>query len=108
MVEASATAVATLPVGGIKLILVYTGPTVAAGPQRPYAIRSADSGLTWSAEVTISDATSGPSYVTPAGFQEPYGEYGELRITPAGKTYATWGEGPNYTGSGGVWVNRIS
>lgn len=67
---------------------------------------STDGGATWSAEVLISDATSGPSYVTPTGFQEPYGDYGEIRVTPAGKTYGTWGEGPNYTGPGGVWVNR--
>jgi hypothetical protein len=58
--------------------------------------------------VNISDATSGPSYVTPTGFQEPYGDYGEIRVTPAGKTYTAWGEGPNYTGPGGVWINRTT
>ena len=30
-------------------------------------------------------------YVTPTGFQEPYGDYGEIRITPAGKTYRDLG-----------------
>ncbi len=145
-----------------NLALSYTGPTVSAGPQRPYVIRSSDGGVTWSApvdvggptggagagftsitgtgtrdfrmffmdsrngvdawntyyrrstdggatwsaEVNISDATSGPSYVTPTGFQEPYGDYGEIRITAAGITYAVWGEGPNYTGPGGCWYNR--
>lgn len=147
-----------------NLVLTYTGPTVASGPQRPYVIRSTnggvtwsspvdvggptggvgagftavvgtgngdfrmffndsrdgvdawnvfyrrstDGGATWSTEVKISDAASGPSYVTPTGFQEPYGDYGEIRVTPAGKTYGTWGEGPNYTGPGGVWVNQTT
>lgn len=71
-----------------------------------YYRRSTDGGATWSPEVLISDATSGPSYVTPTGFQEPYGDYGEIRVTPAGQSYGTWGEGPNYTGPGGVWINR--
>jgi hypothetical protein len=144
-----------------KLVLTYTGPTVAKGPQRAYALRSSDNGVTWSApvdvagpagansnftaiagrgngdfrmffmddrngvdnwntwyrtssdggatwsaEVDISDATSGPSYVHPTGFGEPYGDYGEIAITAAGKAYATWGEGPDYTGPGGVWINH--
>jgi hypothetical protein len=144
-----------------RLVLTYTGPTVAKGPQRAYALRSADKGLTWSApvdvagpsgananftavagrgsgdfrmyfmddrngadnwntwyrsssdggatwtpEVKISDATAGPSYVHPTGFGEPYGDYGEIAITAAGQTYATWGEGIDYTGPGGVWLNH--
>lgn len=147
---------------GGKLVLTYTGPTVAKGPQRAYALRSSDGGVTWSvpvdvggpagananftavagrgngdfrmylmddrngadawntwyrassdggatwsAEVKISDATAGPSYVHPNGFGEPYGDYGEIAVTAAGKTYATWGEGPDYDGPGGVWVNRL-
>ena len=146
-----------------KLVLTYTGPTVAQGPQRAYAIRSTDggatwsnpvdvggpqgananfsaiagtgngdfrmffmddrngadswntwyrtstdAGATWSVEVKISDATSGPSYVNATGFGEPYGDYGEIGITAAGKTIATWGEGPDYTGPGGCWVNRTT
>ncbi|MBV1854826.1 sialidase family protein [Catellatospora tritici] len=146
---------------GGKLVLTYTGPTVAKGPQRVYAIRSADGGLTWSApqdlggpsgananfsaitgrgtgdfrmyfmdsrngpdawntwyrastdggvtwsaEVRISDATAGPAYVTTGGFFEPYGDYGEIATTSTGKTVAVWGEGPDYRGPGGVWINR--
>jgi hypothetical protein len=68
--------------------------------------RSADGGLTWSPAVRISDATSGAPYKTAAGYAEVYGDYGEMAITNAGKTIATWGEGINYTGPGGVWVNR--
>jgi len=146
-----------------KLVLVYTGPTVAKGPQRVYVLRSTDSAATWSApldvggaaganaafpaiagtgngdfrlffmdsrngadawntfyrsssnggvswapEVKISDATSGPAYVSPSGFGEPYGDYGQICITSTGKTFAVWGEGPDYVGPGGVWFNRTT
>jgi hypothetical protein len=68
--------------------------------------RSTDGGATWTAEVKISDATAGPAYVNATGFGEPYGDYGEICITSTGQTIATWGEGPDYTGPGGVWLNR--
>jgi len=68
--------------------------------------RSGDGGVTWSAPVRISDATSGAPYKTAAGYAEVYGDYGEMGITNTGKTIATWGEGISYTGPGGVWVNR--
>jgi hypothetical protein len=67
---------------------------------------STDGGATWSAAVKISDATSGAPYKTAAGFKEVYGDYGEIAITSAGKTIATWGEGDSWTGPGGVWFNR--
>ena len=67
---------------------------------------STNGGATWSVPVRISDATSGAAYKTAAGFAEVYGDYGEIAITSAGKTIATWGEGTSYDGPGGVWVNR--
>ena len=39
------------------------------------------------------------------GFAEIYGDYGEIDVTSAGKTIATWGEGFSYTGPGGTWFN---
>ncbi|MCI0686950.1 MAG: glycoside hydrolase [Sporichthyaceae bacterium] len=145
------------------LVLAYTGPTVAKGPQRIWARsstdsgaswsapvdlggaagsnsnfaalaatangdfrmfymqdtgtgdtwntlfrRSTDGGATWTAAVDIADATSGPPYVTPAGFLEPYGDYGEIAVSPGGGTFATWGQGPSYDGPGGTWINRTS
>ena len=36
---------------------------------------------------------------------EVYGDYGEIAVTNAGKTVATWGEGFSYTGPGGTWFN---
>jgi hypothetical protein len=68
--------------------------------------RSTDGGVSWSAPIRISDATSGAPYKTAAGYAEVYGDYGEIAITSVGKTIATWGEGISYTGPGGVWVNR--
>ena len=67
---------------------------------------SGDLGVTWSAPVRISDATSGTSYKSADGFLEVYGDYGEIAVTSAGKTVAVWGEGPSYNGPGGVWFNR--
>jgi len=63
-------------------------------------------GTTWSGPVRISDATSGASYKTANGFAEPYGDYGEIAITSAGKTIAIWAEGTSYNGPGGAWFNR--
>jgi hypothetical protein len=67
---------------------------------------SADGGVTWAAPVNISDAISGAGYKTAAGFQEFYGDYGEIAITSAGKTIGVWGEAFSYTGPGGTWFNR--
>ena len=68
--------------------------------------RSADGGLTWTAPVNISDVTSGTAYKTAAGFLEPYGDYGEIDVTSAGKTIGVWSEGVSYIGPGGTWLNR--
>ena len=39
------------------------------------------------------------------GFDEIYGDYGEVAVTNTGKTIVTWGEGFSYTGPGGTWFN---
>jgi hypothetical protein len=71
-----------------------------------YYRSSTTGGQTWSAPVKISDAVSGADYKNANGFLEPYGDYGEVAITSAGKTIAVWGEGFSWTGPGGVWLNR--
>jgi hypothetical protein len=68
--------------------------------------RSADGGATWAPAVRISDAISGAAYKDAAGFDEIYGDYGEIAFTNTGKAIAIWGEGFSYTGPGGAWVNR--
>jgi hypothetical protein len=68
---------------------------------------SSNRGATWSAPVKLNDAPGGAAaYVNNDGsFQEIYGDYGEIAITSAGKTIATWGEGLSWTGPGGTWFN---
>jgi hypothetical protein len=67
---------------------------------------STDGGRTWTAPVKISDAASGADYKHADGFDELYGDYGEIAITSNGMSIATWGEAFSYTGPGGVWFNR--
>jgi hypothetical protein len=66
---------------------------------------SSDLGRTWSKRVLLSDATTGAGYKHPDGFQEVYGDYGEIAITSSGKTFAAWGESFSYLGPGGTWFN---
>ena len=69
---------------------------------------SSNGGRSWSSPVKIDDASTGdgnPGYLNANGFDEIYGDYGEIAITSAGKTFATWGEGFSYTGPGGTWFN---
>jgi BNR repeat-like domain len=65
-----------------------------------------DLGATWSPREKLSDATSGTVYKHPGGFDEVYGDYGEIAITSDGHTIGVWGEGKSYYGPGGVWFNR--
>jgi hypothetical protein len=67
---------------------------------------SSDGGVHWSPAVKISDLTSGAAYKQADGFDEVYGDYGEIAITNEGRSIATWGEGLSYDGPGGVWFNR--
>lgn len=68
---------------------------------------STDGGATWSADVKLSDATSGASYVSAAGFAAPYGDYDAIAITNLGKSVAAMGEGADFTaGPGNIWFNR--
>ena len=70
---------------------------------------STDGGQTWSAEADISDADTGATYKTAAGFASEYGDYGAIDITNTGKTVAVWGEGASFsTGPGGIWFNRMT
>jgi hypothetical protein len=67
---------------------------------------SSNGGSSWSSPVKISDAPGGAAaYVNANGFDEIYGDYGEIAVTNTGKTVAIWGEGLSYTGPGGSWFN---
>jgi hypothetical protein len=67
---------------------------------------SSDGGVHWGPAVNISDQTSGAAYKHADGFDEVYGDYGEMAITNEGRSIAIWGEGLSYIGPGGVWFNR--
>ena len=60
----------------------------------------------WSGAARISNRLGGAPYKNAHGFTEDYGDYGGIAITNTGKTIATWGEAPSYTGPGGTWLNR--
>jgi hypothetical protein len=78
-----------------------------SGSWNTYFRSSADGGATWIAEQDISDASGGASYKTAAGYGGPYGDYGAIDVTNAGKAIGAWGEGVSFsTGPGGIWVNR--
>jgi hypothetical protein len=67
---------------------------------------SPNGGRTWSPRVRIDDAPPGAAdYVNADGFDEIYGDYGEIAVTNTGRTVATWGEGFSWTGPGGTWFN---
>jgi hypothetical protein len=69
---------------------------------------STNGGRTWSSPVKISDASADASeddYIHADGFEEIYGDYGEIAVTSTGKTFAAWGEGFSWTGPGGTWFN---
>ena len=68
---------------------------------------STDGGQTWSADLDISDADTGATYKTAAGFTSEYGDYGAIDITNTGKSVAIWGAGASFSaGPGGIWFNR--
>jgi hypothetical protein len=68
--------------------------------------RTSADGVVWSPAVKISDAIGGAVYISPKGYREAYGDYGEIDVTDTGKTVAIWGEGASYAGPGGAWFNR--
>ncbi len=68
--------------------------------------QSADGGATWTADAKVSDATSGASYKTAAGFGSPYGDYDTVAINSAGKAVAVMGEGDTGQVHGDIWTNR--
>jgi hypothetical protein len=59
----------------------------------------------WSRAVRISNRRGGAPYKDATGFLEDYGDYGGIAINFQGKTIATWGEAPSYTGPGNTWLN---
>ena len=92
--------------GDLRLVYMLTSGGYDLDRWNAWYRRSTDGGATWSAPVKISDKTSGARYKHADGFEEIYGDYGEIAITNRGKTFAIWGEAFSYVGPGGSWFNR--
>ncbi len=73
-----------------------------------YYRSSSNGGDTWSEETALSSYVAGYPYLQKAGFAFPYGDYFEMDVDDRGGTQVVWGEGPNWTGPGNIWYNRVS
>jgi hypothetical protein len=71
-----------------------------------YYRTSADEGVTWSSETTLSTYVAGYSYIFSNGFRFPFGDYFDLTIDYHNHTQACWGEGYNWLTPGSVWYTR--
>jgi hypothetical protein len=104
--NATTPAVEQMGNGDARAWYMQTGNGDASNTWNVWYRSSKDGGNTWSDPVKLSDATSGAGYKSVDGFDEVYGDYGEICITNTGKAIAAWGEGFSWTGPGGVWVSR--
>jgi hypothetical protein len=68
--------------------------------------RTSNGGTSWSADIRVSDLTSGAPYKHANGYAFPYGDYLDLSVGPDGTNHIFWGEGTSYTGPGGCWYAR--
>jgi hypothetical protein len=103
--NATSPTVETVAAGDVRLWYMQTAHGDDPDAWNVWYRSSLDGGTSWSSPVKISDARSGAGYKSAAGFQEVYGDYGEIGVTNTGKTFAAWGEGFSWTGPGGVWFN---
>jgi hypothetical protein len=76
------------------------------GRWNTYFVRTLNRGRTWSREVRLSNVVGSRPYKDAAGFDFPYGDYGQLAIDGRGRTWAAWGEGTSWTGPGSTWYTH--
>ncbi len=100
---ADATSVAATGKSGL---FVITWMDKRGGAWNVWERESMDGGAAWSTDTRISDAGSGASYKTAAGFGFPYGDYDMVTINYLGKAVAAMGEGDSTQTNGDIWVNR--
>jgi hypothetical protein len=100
---ADATSVA---VAGKGSLFVITWMDNRGGGWNVWERQSTNAGSSWAADAKVSDASSGASYKTAAGFGFPYGDYDTVVINSAGKAVAVMGEGDSSQLHGDIWVNR--
>ena len=68
-----------------------------------YYRRSSDGGRHFGAEADLSTYVGGFSYIQPAGFSFPFGDYYEMAIDDRGDSHLIWGEGLNWDSPGSIW-----
>ena len=84
--------------GDVRLVYMQTADDAGADRWNAWYRRSADGGLTWTAPVDISDRTGGAAYQHPDGFEEIYGDYGEIAIDERGRHVRDLGRGVQLRG----------
>jgi hypothetical protein len=104
--NATSPAIEQIGNGDTRAWYMQTGNGDAPSSWNVWYRSSPDGGRTWTRPIKLSDATSGAAYKSANGFDEVYGDYGQICITNEGKTIAAWGEGLSWIGPGGVWVDR--
>ncbi len=67
---------------------------------------STNGGASWTDETRVSSYVAGYSYIFPAGFSFPFGDYFQMAIDDLGRTQAVWGEGANWNTPGSIWYSR--
>ena len=100
---ADATSVAAAGKGST---IVITWMDKRGGAWNVWERQSTNGGSTWTADAKVSDATTGASYKTAAGFGFPYGDYDMVAINSSGKAVSAAGEGDTNQLHGDIWVNR--
>jgi hypothetical protein len=65
---------------------------------------SGNGGTLWSGETQVSGFVPGHSYIAPAGFGLPYGDYFQMAVDDHGSTQLAWGEAGGYAGPGNIWA----
>jgi hypothetical protein len=94
-------------VGGAAGDFRLTWMDARGGAWNVYYRASTNGGQTWGAEADISDAATGGTYKSAAGFTSGYGDYDGIAITSTGKAIAVSGQGVNFSGGpGAIWMNR--
>jgi hypothetical protein len=74
------------------------------GPWNVFYRTSTDGGATFGDSIRLSTYDSGYRYLTPRGFEFPYGDYFQLTIDRQGLTHAAFGETESIASPGNVWV----
>jgi hypothetical protein len=105
--DGSANASFPAVVGGTAGDFRLTWMDARGGAWNVYYRSSADGGAHWGPAAKVSDATSGATYKSAAGFSSGYGDYDGIAITNTGKSIEVAGEGVNFSsGPGAIWMNR--